>query len=36
MALNYIIENNRERERLHKLVNGITDKELTLVIYPEG
>ena len=36
MALTYILENNRERERLRRLVNGITDTELTLVIYQEG
>ncbi|MGD0779465.1 MAG: DinB family protein [Dehalococcoidales bacterium] len=32
----YIVENNESRERLIKLVNEITDKELELVIYKEG
>ena len=32
----YVIENNKERERLIKLVDKITDKELKLVIYKEG
>ena len=32
----YIKENNKERERLIKLVNEITDKELKLIIYKEG
>ena len=32
----YIEENARERERLKKLVDRITDKELKLVIYKEG
>jgi hypothetical protein len=36
MEKQYIIDNNRERERLIKLVNEITDKELELVIYKEG
>jgi hypothetical protein len=36
MERQYVIENTRERERLRKLVNKITDKELNLVIYKEG
>jgi hypothetical protein len=36
MASTYINENSRERERLRRLVNDITDKELTLIIYQEG
>jgi hypothetical protein len=32
----YIAENKRERGRLRKLVNRITDEELTLIIYKEG
>jgi hypothetical protein len=36
MDKTYIADNNRERERLIKLVNEITDKELELVIYKEG
>jgi hypothetical protein len=36
MEKQYIIDNNRERERLIKLVNEITDKELELIIYKEG
>ena len=32
----YIDENKRERERLRKLVKGITDGELSLVLYKEG
>jgi hypothetical protein len=31
----WLIENNRERTRLKKLVNEITDEELQLVIYKE-
>jgi hypothetical protein len=36
MERKYIAENNRERERLMKLVHKITDEELKLVIYKEG
>ncbi len=36
MERQYITNNNKERERLIKLVNEITDKELNLVIYKEG
>jgi hypothetical protein len=36
MEKNYIIENNRERERLCALVNRITDEELTCTLYKEG
>jgi ribosome recycling factor len=36
MERKWIVENNRERARLKKLVNEITDKELGLVIYKEG
>jgi hypothetical protein len=36
MAPTYILENKRERERLCKLVNDLTDTELTLIIYQEG
>jgi len=36
MERQYVIENARERERLRKLVNEMTDKELTLIIYKEG
>lgn len=36
MEKQYIDDNNFERERLVKLVNEITDKELKLVIYDEG
>ncbi len=36
MKRQYITENKRERERLCKLVNVITDDELKLVIYKEG
>jgi hypothetical protein len=32
----YVFENNRERERLKKLVNKLTDEELKLVIYKQG
>jgi putative acetyltransferase len=32
----YVIENNRQRKRLLKLVNTITDEELKLIIYKEG
>jgi hypothetical protein len=33
MPKQYLTDNNRERERLIKLVNELTDKELELVIY---
>jgi hypothetical protein len=36
MKPQWAIDNARERERLHKLVDRITDKELKLVIYKEG
>lgn len=36
MERGFVIENKRERERLKKLVNKITDEELNLVIYKEG
>jgi len=36
MANNINQENDKSRERLIKLVNKITDKELKLVIYKEG
>ena len=36
MDKQYVDENNKERERMIKLVNEITDKELKLVIYKEG
>ncbi len=36
MERQYINDNNFERERLIKLVNKITDKELKLVIYKDG
>ncbi|MHB8105524.1 MAG: DinB family protein [Dehalococcoidales bacterium] len=36
MESQHVIENKRERERLIKLVNEISDKELELVIYKEG
>src|SRR5271157_1644229 len=36
MERTYITENKRERERLRKLVNGMTDEELTLILYKEG
>jgi hypothetical protein len=36
MEKQYVTENNRERERLTKLVNEISDGELKLVIYKEG
>jgi hypothetical protein len=32
----FVVENTKERERLRKLVEEITDKELRLVIYKEG
>jgi hypothetical protein len=36
MKPQWAIDNARERERLHKLVEKITDKELQLIIYKEG
>jgi hypothetical protein len=36
MERQYVIKNARSRERLRKLVNEMTDKELTLIIYKEG
>lgn len=36
MERQYVINNKKERERLIKLVNEISDKELKLVIYKEG
>ena len=36
MERQFVIENARERERLRKLVNEMTDKELTIIIYKEG
>ncbi len=36
MDKHYVISNNKERARLKKLVNEITDQELRLVIYKEG
>lgn len=36
MAQQFIIENDKERERLKKLVKSLTDEELKLVIYKEG
>ena len=36
MERTYITENKRERERLRKLVTGITDEELSLILYKEG
>jgi hypothetical protein len=36
MERQFVIENARERERLRKLVNEMTDEELKLVIYKEG
>ena len=36
MERQFIIDNNRERERLRRLVDEITDEELNLVIYEEG
>jgi hypothetical protein len=36
MERQYIKENARERERLRKLVENISDEELKLVIYKEG
>jgi hypothetical protein len=36
MNKSYITENRKSRERLAKLVNSISDKELQFVIYKEG
>ena len=36
MKPDYLSENNRERERLKKLVKSLTAEELKLVIYKEG
>jgi hypothetical protein len=36
MDKSYIVENKRERERLHALISGITNEELTLILYEEG
>ena len=36
MERQYVANNKKERERLIKLVNETTDKELKLVIYKEG
>ena len=36
MEQNYITANKKERERLRKMVQGMTDEELKLVIYKEG
>jgi hypothetical protein len=36
MARQYVLENNKWRERLVKLVGDITDVELKIVIYKEG
>ena len=36
MERQYVLDNTRERERLRKLVNKITDKELSLIVYKEG
>ena len=36
MVRQYVIDNNRSREKLGKLVNTITAEELNLVIYKEG
>ena len=36
MERQYVIKNNRSRERLNKLVNNLTDEELQLVVYKEG
>ena len=36
MERTFVMENNRERERLKKLVKKITDDELSLIIYKEG
>jgi hypothetical protein len=36
MKRQFDMENDKERERLKKLVNSLTDEELKLVIYKEG
>jgi len=36
MQQEYIDSNNRQRERLIALVNRLTDRELSLVLYQEG
>jgi len=36
MSQQFVMNNTRERERLHNLVNNITDKELTTTLYEEG
>ncbi len=36
MGQTYIAENKKQSERLRKLVQGMTDEELKLVIYKEG
>ena len=36
MERKYIAENKKGRDRLRKLVNEITDEELSLIIYKEG
>jgi hypothetical protein len=36
MDRSYISENKLSRERLGKLVNGIKDEELSLILYAEG
>ncbi len=36
MERQFVIENTKERERLRRLVNDMTDEELNLIIYKEG
>jgi hypothetical protein len=36
MDNSFIIENRKERERLQNLVNRLTDKKLSLILYKEG
>jgi hypothetical protein len=36
MSRQFVIENNRERERLRILTESLTEKELTQVLYKEG
>lgn len=36
MSRQFVVENARERERLHNLVNNITVEELTATLYEEG
>ncbi len=36
MERSYIVENTQERERLRRLVNNISDRELELIINKEG